>query len=213
MAGTNEHVSKPSPDALARAKAHTSFWAWMRDRSERGGMKRWFNWTLVVHTIIGVALAYVVPGELADRAKSVVLPLAGVLVGLTFAWAATAISVVSSPEFRRIMAGSSQGVRGTANYFQLAIFVVLGSTLLWAFVGLGPFSAWPGAPVEIVNRIAAAFLFAVTSLAIAECWSAVNLTRLTLLAFNIVRESDESKVAKEAEEAGVRDELDRTVNA
>jgi F0F1-type ATP synthase membrane subunit c/vacuolar-type H+-ATPase subunit K len=142
---------------------------------------------LIVHAIIGFLFALVFREDLSERARSVILPLAGVLVGLTFAWSATAIGIISSKEFRRIMENSRTGIRGTANYFQLAILVVLASTILWSIAGLGPYKTFPFISLKVAKLATSTFLFAFTSFAVTECWSAINLTRLTLLSYNLVR--------------------------
>lgn len=183
------------PEQREAARKQLSFKHWLvTSEKAGGGLARWWNSYLLVHAAVGIGLGLAFQQDLSDRARSVVLPLAGVLVGLTFAWAATAISIVSSTEFRRIMVGSRQGVRGTANYYQLAILAVLSATVLWALAGLGPFRVPLGASaVAVVNKAIAMSLFGVTSFAVMECWSAVNLTRLTLLLYNTVKQSDDSK--------------------
>lgn len=187
-----QNSGKPALDSALKeaTRKELSFWHWL---FAPGGRRRWLNLGLFVHLGIGVGLALVVQQDLADRARSVILPLAGVLVGLTFAWTATAITIVSSKEFRLVMEDSRQGVRGTANYFQLAILTVLASTILWAIAGLGPYNAPPSIDAAQANLCASVALFGFTSFAVAECWSAVNLTRLTLLAYNTVRQVEEQK--------------------
>lgn len=184
-----------SSESVERARKLLGFWSWLIDPAEGGGRRRWLTWHLVGHLFLGFVLASRFSGELSERARSVILPLAGVLVGLTFAWAATAINIVSTPEFRRAMMGSKAGVRGTANYFQFAILAVLSTTVLWAIVGLGPYNSFSGWDPASVNIWAARLLFAYTSFAIRECWGAINVTRLSLLSFNVVREIDESEAA------------------
>lgn len=180
--------SKVDPRLIRQTRREYNFWFWLiAPESARGGRKRWLNWLLVAHGLIGFAFASIFRGNLPECARSVILPLAGVLVGLTFAWSATAIGIINSKEFRRIMVNSRTGVRGTANYYQLAILVALSSTVLWAIAGLGPYETPSWVALRTARAASATFLFAFTSFAITECWSAINLTRLTLLSYNLVQ--------------------------
>ncbi len=90
--------AKPSPDVadpsvgdgnvevvLDESRAYASFFGWLIASGPGGGLRRWLNRWLLVHILVGGLISFFFHNDLAERARSAVLPMAGVLVGLTFA--------------------------------------------------------------------------------------------------------------------------------
>src|ERR1041385_6003812 len=76
---------------LKRQKPMVTYWVWLCRGSGGGAglrpiLGRWFP----IHIGIGSLLAVLVPKPLDAVASTILLPLAGVLIGLAFAWAGNA---------------------------------------------------------------------------------------------------------------------------
>ena len=79
----------------------SSYWSWLL-RGEHPGWRRLVDRWLVLHAGIGVAAVGLVPVQLEVAAQTVLLPLAGVFVGMSFAWVGNALAIVQSPEIDRL---------------------------------------------------------------------------------------------------------------
>jgi hypothetical protein len=149
-----------------------SFWRWFfRGREGRAGWKKFTNGWLVVHAALGAALAYALPFSLERSAQTVLLPLAGVFVGMTFAWVGNAQAVLQSPELERVAANHPGGIENYVYTFQAAILTILVTLVAWGFAALGLFErpcGW-GCPAWGYEA-ASATLYALASLAMRECW-------------------------------------------
>lgn len=89
--------------------------------------------------LVGIFLASIVKPGLKDAASSVLLPLVGVLVGLSFAWAGNAQSLLQSPEIDELSDYHPGGLREFAFTYQAAILAILGCVTIWGLAGLGVF--------------------------------------------------------------------------
>jgi hypothetical protein len=140
------------------------------------------SWVFV-HAAVGVVLAISVPLSVKECADSVLFPLAGVLVGLSFAWAGNAQALLQSSELQDL---SSYHPGGFAHYvftFQTAILVLLVTLVLWAIGGLSLFDCiWPTPKDRIMYHLVKLTLFALSSLSIRECWHVVLGAQWMLLA-------------------------------
>src|SRR5205085_1505555 len=80
-----------------------TFWRWFfRDGSTRAGWHRLLNRWCYFHLAVGAVLSWLVPYDLKTAASTVLLPLVGVLVGLSFAWAGNAQSLLQSEEIETL---------------------------------------------------------------------------------------------------------------
>jgi hypothetical protein len=108
------------------------YWRWLLVGYEQGpGIRKFLDVWLLLHLAAGVILAYIVQVELAEAAKTILLPLAGVLVGLMFAWGGNAQAVLASDEFDDIASRHPGGVEEYAFTFQSAILCLLTTLALW----------------------------------------------------------------------------------
>lgn len=126
---------------------------------------------------------------LREAASTVLLPLVGILIGLTFAWAGTAQALLQTTEIDRLSQHHPGGLEEYVYTYQLAILVVLATLVAWGVAGLGILDRpCPWACPRVVYRSTAASLFALASLTLRECWHVVlGAQRMLLLQSEIRR--------------------------
>lgn len=127
-------------------------------------------------------MAFLVRITLSEAAKAVLLPLAGVLVGMSFAWVGNALAIAQSAEIEALAANNPSGYETYVHTFQAAILMVLGCLVAWGLAALGVFDEpcwW-----ECSDRpylVAESLLYAFASFAVRECWHVVMDAQLMLL--------------------------------
>src|SRR5437764_2184813 len=123
----------------------TKFWAWFfKGSGGKAGYRRLINKWLLLHVIVGAALAYLVRIDLQSAANSVLLPLAGILVGLSFAWAGNAQALMQTSEIEDLSEHRLGGFSEYVYTYQTAILCILMTLVLWAFAGLKLYDDfWP----------------------------------------------------------------------
>lgn len=110
------------------------------------------------------------------------MPLAGVFVGMSFAWVGNAQAILQSPEVDTL-ADSADAVYTDYVYaFQASILTILVALVLWGVAALGYLDRpcfWncPSA----VYTIAGTVLFAFVSMSLRECWHVVLGAQLLLV--------------------------------
>lgn len=147
-------------------------------------MDRW----LLLHTAVGVALSLLLPMSLQSAAQAVLLPLAGIFIGLSFAWVGNAQAILQSNELELLYEQHPGGFENYAYSFQSAILAILITLIAWSFAALGILDAqclWT-CPLWSYQA-ATAFLFFLASLSLRECWHVVMGAQLLLLAQRHVR--------------------------
>ena len=66
------------------------FWKWLFcGLNDRPGFLQLIDWWFPFHVVIGLVLAKVVDMSLHEAAQTFLLPLAGIFIGLSFAWVGT----------------------------------------------------------------------------------------------------------------------------
>ena len=81
----------------------------------------------------------IVPVRVNVAATSILLPLAGIFIGLTFAWGGNAVSLMQSEEINKIADYKEGGLQVYAFKFQSAILVLLITMVVWGLAGLEVF--------------------------------------------------------------------------
>jgi len=172
-----------------QVRKHLKFWPWFF----KDGVRRFFSPWLVVHVAIGASLGLSVPQPLHDIANTVLLPLGGLLIGLTFAWAGNALAILQTSEVRKI--GQQDTFRTWVFTYQTAVLAVLTILILWGLVGMKAHQVLAdliccGPWCRLAARTA---LFALSSLALRECWQVVSGSQSMLLMRDLyMRASDEN---------------------
>ena len=178
-----------TPVSVAAIERPLSYWRWFFvGREKAAGWKKFINWWLLAHVAVGVAGALVIKGSVVQSAQTVLLPLAGVFVGMSFAWVGNIQGILQSEEAEKLYSAHPGGAENYAYTFQSAILVVLIAISLWGVAGLGVFDqhCWwncSARPYAILKF----WLFFLISLAIRECWHVVLGAQLLLLTQRFIR--------------------------
>lgn len=177
--------------------ARITFWKWFfqglghdvqagvgsANGSSRPGYQRFADLWSVFHVGVGFVCVFVVRIPLFEAANSVLLPLAGALVGMTFAWIGNAQALLRLPEIERL--AKAKGEYGFADYvfvFQAAILLVLFSLAFWAFAGMKVFDeTWPTPANPLTYDCIKLILFLSVSMTFRECWHVILGTMQLML--------------------------------
>jgi hypothetical protein len=128
-------------------------------------------------------MAILLPASLADAAKSVLLPLAGIFVGMSFAWVGSAQAIIQTAEIKRLADEQGGGIENYVFTFQSAILAILMTLGLWGLAGLGLFDRpCPWACPGWLHQATSGLLFFFASLTLRECWQVVMGAQMLLLA-------------------------------
>ncbi len=166
-----------------------SYWVWfLRGTGGRAGWRRLADGWLLAHLAVGGVLSFLVTVKHADAAQSVLLPLAGVFIGMSFAWVGNAQALVQSDEIEQLARASEDGYETYVYTFQTAVLVMLVTLAGWGLAGLEVFEG----PCLITcpswaYKAAGVMLYGAASLTIRECWHVVLGAQLLLLAQRAIR--------------------------
>jgi hypothetical protein len=161
------------------------FWRWFfrGTRGKRPGWRKFLNSWLWVHASVGTAAAVLLHVSLFEAARSVLIPLVGILVGMTFAWVGNAQAIVQTAEIDRLADAQGGGIENYVFTFQSAILAILVSLCLWALAGLGVFDQpCPWLCPAWLYPTTRGLLFFLASLTLRECWQVVTGAQMLLLA-------------------------------
>jgi hypothetical protein len=172
-----------------------SYWRWFfRGSGGRPGAFRYFDVWLFFHLGLGLFLAWIVPSALDEAAKGLLLPVAGVFIGLSFAWGGNAQALLESSEILEMVDKHPGGFEEYIYTFQSAILFLLLTLVLWVFAGLGIFDkVWPSQTMDCSYFAVSSVLYFLASLSIRECWHVILGAQWFLLArHNIRKRRDET---------------------
>lgn len=169
-----------------------SYWHWLFHGSGAGaGVRRFFDWWLALHALIGAAFACLLPMTLQTAGVSLLLPLAGVFIGLTFAWGGNAQALLQSSELTRLSSYRAGGYEEYLYTYQSAVLLILITLCLWGIAGLGLFdNVWPRDRTSTWYRAVVCVLFFFSSVTVRECWQVVVGSQAMLLARFKIQEND-----------------------
>jgi hypothetical protein len=163
-----------------------SYWSWLFGTGgRRAGARAFLDLWLMFHLVCGIFLSWVVPVTLDDAANRVLFPLAGVLVGLCFAWGGNAQALLQTDENQELSTRAPDGIVGYAYTYQTAILVLIVTMAWWGVSGLGVFDqTWPGKTTSANSVYFAlkAFSYGLLSVALRECWHVVLSAQQFLIA-------------------------------
>jgi hypothetical protein len=161
----------------------------------KAGIFAYIDIWLFLHIIIGCLLMLIVPVKINDAAKSILLPLAGIFIGLTFAWGGNAVTLMQSEEINILADYKRGGLREYVFKFQAAIFVLLFTMVSWGLAGLDVFERfYSNSGPNILYRSIEVFLFFLVSLSIRDCWHVVMGAQAMILYKRKIRKAmDKSK--------------------
>lgn len=166
------------------------FWRWLfLGLQDRPGYRQLVNWWLIVHIAIGTAVAQLVGVSVHEAAQTFLLPLAGIFIGLSFAWVGNAQALLQESEIEKIAEHHPDGIRTYVYTFQLAILVILVTLVAWGFAGLKVFDAAIFCNKYVQASIEASLYF-LASVTLRECWHVVIGSQLMILSRHEVRNSN-----------------------
>ena len=151
------------------------------------GIKRFVDLWLLLHIFVALILSYFLPISLKEAATSLLLPVAGIFIGLSFAWGGNAQALLQTEEIEDVAAFKDGGFSDYVYTFQAAILLILITICLWAIAGLGFFDlVWPVAHKSKAYKIIAFLLFMLSSMTLRECWHVVlGAQSLLLMRFHV----------------------------
>ena len=167
-----------------------TFWYWLFCGSGgKPGFSRIINGWMLVHCGVAFWLALYVPIELREATNSILAPLAGLLIGLAFAWAANAQALLQCEEVEEIVKNTKGGFPDYVYTYQLSVFIVLLTMILWGLASLGVFDKiWP--KIDSHYYIGCKYvLYLMTSLTIRTCWHVVMGAQLMLIVRWTIRQN------------------------
>lgn len=85
------------------------YWCWfIKGSGGRPGYRRLLDKCMLLHIVVGLVLSAAVPLHLKQAATTVLIPMSGVFVGVAFAYAVNAHSLIQSKEIQ-ILAEHKEG--------------------------------------------------------------------------------------------------------
>lgn len=176
-------------------KNNLNYWHWFfKGSGGKPGYRRILNRWIFVHLAIGLIISFFIQIDVATSAKAVLLPLAGILVGLSFAWAGNAQALMQSSEIEKLSEHHEGGFVEYVFTYQTAILTILGTLVFWGLAGLQIFDMrWPTDSRPILYFAIKTFLFLLSSLTIRECWHVVMGAQWMLLAQKQIKDIDKKK--------------------
>jgi len=153
-----------------------NYWTWfLRGSGYKPGYTRILNRWIIVHLIIGTVISFLVTIDLIKAANVVLFPLAGILVGLSFAWAGNAQALMQTDEIHKLAEYHKGGFVEYVFIYQTAILIILVTLVFWGLAGLEVFNnLWPTTNNIKTYFIIKILLFTLSSLTLRACWHVVS---------------------------------------
>lgn len=184
---------------VSTIKNNFNYWQWFfKGSGGKPGYRRILNRWIFLHLVVGLIVSFSVQMDVATSAKTVLLPLAGILVGLSFAWAGNAQALMQSSEIENLSEYHKGGFAEYVFTYQTAILTILVTLVLWGLAGLHIFDMrWPTVSRPILYFAIKTFLFLLSSLTIRECWHVVMGAQWMLLAQKQIKKHKVQELKKE----------------
>ena len=149
------------------------FWRWLlRGLNSTPGYKRLITGWLLVHILIGVGTAIVVPVKVCEASRAILLPLTGMFIGLSFSWIGNAQALLQQDEIERIAEHHPDGIDTYVYTFQLAVLVILTTLVFWGLAGLSVFDSRAEDGTYLYFGVESG-LYCLVSITLRECWHVV----------------------------------------
>jgi hypothetical protein len=171
------------------------YWHWfLKGSGDKAGFRRIFNVWILLHLIIGFVMTLLVEVDLQTAANAVLLPLAGIFVGLSFAWAGNAQALMQTSEIDEMADFHEGGFEEYVFVYQTAILTILVTLVFWGIAGLSVFDKqWPTQKNTDFYFGIKIILFTLSSITLRECWHVVMGAQWMLLVQRKIRRSKAEK--------------------
>lgn len=116
-------------------KESISFWSWFFKKND-GGLYRIFDYRIIYDLLIGFLLTVFIETSIVNVARTILFPLFGLLIGMTFAWLANATSILQTNEIRKLSEKKEGGIKSYIYIYQTVILVVLTVMSLWSIIAM-----------------------------------------------------------------------------
>ncbi len=172
-----------------------SYWRWFfKGSGGKRGFRRLVNVWILFHLAIGAFVSWLVVMPLETSANTVLLPLVGILIGLTFAWAGNAQALLQNKEITALSEHRDGGFSEYVFAYQTAILAILTTLVVWGLAGLGIFDVrWPTQVSSISYLVVKTVCFTLISLTLRECWQVVLVVQWLLIAQREIQKRNESR--------------------
>lgn len=160
------------------------YWEWFfKGSGGKSGLRRLINCWLIFHIFIGFGLSLIISQNLKEIANTVLLPLIGIFIGLSFAWAGNAQALMQSSEIDELSKFHKGGFVDYVFTYQTAILAILITLVFWALAGMSVFDCkWLTMKRGAIYLSIKVILFTLSSLTLRECWHVVLGAQWMLLA-------------------------------
>lgn len=167
------------------------FWQWLFVGldSKKPGFFSFVDGWLIVHIIVALALSYSVSVGIKEASATVLLPLASIFIGLSFAWAGNAQALLQESEIEKLTENHPDGIESYLYTFQLAILVILITLVAWGMAGLGLFEAYVF-KINCLQYLVKFCLYFLASITLRECWHVVLGSQIMILSRYKIRKID-----------------------
>jgi hypothetical protein len=141
------------------------FWKWFFEGLDDGksGLKSFLNKWMILHIVIALFCLSLDNDTLAEIAKNAILPFAGALLGMTFAWSGNITALLRTEQISELSEYVSGGISIHVYKVQLSILTVLLTTIAWTLAAIG----------ILTSGFWRFMLYFLSSIAIRECWQTI----------------------------------------
>jgi amino acid permease len=172
-----------------------SYWQWFfKGSGAKPGYRRLVNRWILLHLCAGGIVAFLTQIDLQTAANTVLLPLVGILIGLSFAWAGNAQALLQSSEIDKLSEHHEGGFVEYVFTYQTAILAILITLVFWGLAGLHIFDTrWPTSQSSVAYFVVKTFLFLLVSMTLRECWHVVMGAQWLLLVQREIRKHNRNQ--------------------
>ncbi len=148
------------------------YWTWLfKGLNGKSGLSKFWNSWIFLHIFIATILTIWISIPLHEAATTLMLPLAGIFIGLSFAWAGNAQALLQSDEIEKLVQKHEDGIENYIYTFQTAILAILISLVGWGLAGLKAFELCNVSYIKISSI--EWVLYFISSIAFRECWQVI----------------------------------------
>jgi hypothetical protein len=160
---------------VEKQESNFSFWCWFINGNGidgKPGYFQYFDRIFFIYLIVGLVGAFYIEKPPSDIAVSLMLPVAGALFGVTFAWSGNITALLSTKEISQLSKHVPGGLAEYVYSAQAVVLIVLVTAVGWVLAGLG-----------LLNHfIATWLLYTLTCTCFRECWGLILMAQYLTLA-------------------------------
>lgn len=161
-------------------KRKINYWYWFFKGYDDGpGYKKLVDKWLIAHFFLAIILALLSDISPSDAANAVLLPLAGIFIGLTFAWGGNVQALMQTEEIKELAENHPGGLPSYIFDYQTAILTILITLVMWGMAGLELFDF--SDRFTLLKFPSEVFLYFLASMTLRECWHVVLSAQYMLL--------------------------------